>query len=276
MHSGFAIAAALLLSLAPCRAMSHDVGEAKYLGNEGVLVAMGETKVLFDAFYAESFEGRYMLVPRALETAMMTGEEPFDGVDAIFISHIHPDHFNSRKTIAYLRAHPDVQLYAGTDVRGAIRAADVPANDPMLQRIVAIDLAPGQPSARFSVGGIEIEAFPVPHSGGLPGPHLAYRVTLGQAATVMHLGDADADEKHFAPYQSDLDQRKTHLAFAPVWMLTNQSGRRVLEQRIRAAKVIGIHVEAEARANPAQAREEAGGDLFIEPGETRSLGEVRP
>src|SRR5688500_3375071 len=117
MHQA-ARAALFVLLLAAAPASAHDRAEAKYLGNEGVLVARGDTKVLFDAFYAESFDGRYTLVPTPLEQAMMAGQAPFDGVDAIFISHIHPDHFNSRKTIAYMRAHPDVQLYAGMDVVG--------------------------------------------------------------------------------------------------------------------------------------------------------------
>ena len=271
----FLMAAALVLACAPATANAHDPAEAKYLGNEGVLVTRGDTKILFDAFYAESFEGTYMLVPNALESAMMAGEKPFGGVDAVFISHVHPDHFNSRKTIEYLRAHPDVQLYAGHDVLGAIRAADVAANDPMLKRIVPIHVPAGAPPARFSVGGLEIEAYGIPHSGEGPIPHFAYRVTLDDAATVMHLGDSDSDESHYAPYQRDLDAKKTHVAFAPVWMLHDESGRRVIEQRIRPDKVIGIHVEAKAGAAADEARREARADLFIEPGETRPIAEER-
>jgi L-ascorbate metabolism protein UlaG (beta-lactamase superfamily) len=265
----------LALACASLPAEAHDPGQAKYLGNEGVLVARGDTKILFDAFYAESFDGTYALVPGSLESQMMKGEKPFDGVDAIFISHIHPDHFNSRKTIAYLRQHPNVQLYAGIDVVGAIRAADA-AGDPLMKRVTRVHIAPGGPPARFSVGRLEIEAFPIPHSGGQPGPHFAYRVTLDGAATVMHLGDSDAAESHYVPYQADLDRKKTHLAFAPVWMLLDESGRRVLEQRIRPSKVVGIHVEAKAQGRPEDARKEANADLFIELGETRQIPVERP
>ena len=255
-------------------ANAHDPADATYLGNEGILVARGSTKILFDAFYAESFNGQYMLVPAELEAKMMKGEAPFDGVDAIFISHIHPDHFNSRKTIAYLRAHPNVQLYAGIDVVGAIRAADA-SSDPLMKRVTQVHAAPGSPPARFDVGGLAIEAFPIPHSGDGPTPNYAFRVTIDGGTTVMHLGDADDEDRHYEPYQQDFDAKRTDVAFPPYWMLTSESGKKVLSQRIRPVKTIGIHLSAEERRHPDQARREAGADLFIEPGEARSISGPR-
>lgn len=250
---------------------AHDLADATYLGNEGILVVQGDTKILFDAFYAESFDGKYVLVPDAVEARMMKGEAPFDGIDAIFISHIHPDHFNSRKTIAYMRAHPNVRLYAGIDVVGAIRAAHA-SSDPLMQRVTPVHAAPGSPPARFDVDGLAIEAFPIPHSGDGPTPNYAFRVTIDGATTVMHLGDADDEDRYYAPYQKDFDAKRTDAAFPPYWILTSESGKRVLRQRIRPAKVIGIHVDAEERKHPDQSRRDVGADLFIEPGETRKIG----
>ena len=271
MRCVFALASLALFGTPPANA--HDPAEARYLGNEGVLVTRGETKILFDAFYAESFDGQYHLVPTEIETAMMRSDKPFDGVDAVFITHIHPDHFNSRKTIAYLRANPNVQLYSGIDVLGAIVAADVPVNDPILKRMTRVNVPPGAPPAKFTVGGLEVEAYPIPHNGGGRFPHFAFRVTLDRATTVMHLGDADAADSHYAPYQKDFDGKTTHVAFPPVWMLTDASGRRVLEQRIRPVKMIGIHVDAKEDARADEARKEANADLFTRPGETRPIPE---
>ena len=213
-----ALIAAAALALATS-ASAHDLGQAKYLGNEGILVAKGGTKVLFDAFYSESFDGQYSLVPGALETQMVEGRAPFDGVDAVFISHVHPDHFDPRKTIAYMRAQPNVRLYAGRDVVAAIRAGA--ASDPLMQRVVMVDVTSGGEPAKFAIDGLEIEAFSIPHHGELPIPHYAFRVTLDRLATVMHLGDAGSDDRHFAPYQAEFDKKATSFTFAPVWMLTD-------------------------------------------------------
>lgn len=265
-------AAALAIFLVPGAALAHDGASARYLGNEGVLVARGDTKILFDAFYAESFGGEYSLVRESDESAMIKGQPPFDGVDAIFISHIHPDHFNSRKTIAYMRANPGVRLYAGIDVVGAIRAADA-SSDPLMKRVVPVHVVPGAPPQRFSIEGLEIEAFPIPHNGGGPTPNYAFRVALDGQTRVFHLGDADPADRHYAPYQGEFDARPTDVAFPPYWMLLDESGKRVLEQRIRPRKVIGIHAGSEVRADPGAARRQTGSDLFIEPGEERPIPE---
>lgn len=259
-----------------CAAVAHDAGTARYLANEGVLVERGNTKILFDAFYAESFAGQYALVADSSEAAMMKGEAPFDGVDAVFVSHIHPDHFNSRKMIAYLRAQPSVRLYAGIDVIGAIYAADVGVDDPLTKRLVPIHVAPGEKPKTFTVHGLEIEAFAIPHSGDGPIPHYAFRVSLDRAVTVMHLGDADDDEAHYLPYQGDLDSKRTDMAFVPYWLFGSESGRRVIERRIRARAAVGIHADSRFQENPDKARGEIGGDAFIEPGETRVIAAPQP
>ena len=255
--------------------MAHDGASARYLGNEGVLVSRGDTKILFDAFYAESFKGTYVLVPDDHESALMKGLPPFDSVDAIFISHIHPDHFNSRKVIAYMRAHPKVRLYAGIDVTGAIRAADA-SGDPLMERVVPVHVMPGAPAKTFNIDGLEVEAFPIPHNGGGPTPNYAFRVLLDQKTRAIHLGDADSADRHYAPYQADFDARPTDIAFPPFWMLLSEPGRQVLERRIRPRQAVGIHVEAKEREDPASARREAGADLFIEPGETRPIPDPKP
>ena len=101
----------------PLIAQAHDVSaEATYLGNEGVLVVRGDTKVLFDAFYTNSY-GQYTLVPDEIADAILAGNPPYDGITAIFVSHVHGDHFSAEPAVAYLQAHPGVQLYGTNQVR---------------------------------------------------------------------------------------------------------------------------------------------------------------
>jgi len=99
---------------------AHDnSSQATYLGNEGVMVARGDTRILFDAFYSDSYS-RYTLVPKEIAEAMLAGEAPYDGIDAIFVSHVHGDHFTAGPAVTYLRAHPQVQLYGTEQIREAI------------------------------------------------------------------------------------------------------------------------------------------------------------
>ena len=266
----------LLLSIAlgfTADSHAHDeIGEARYLGNEGVLVTFGETKVLFDAFYSDSY-GTYLLVPAADRAAMLRGAPPYDGITAVFVSHVHGDHFTAKPTLDYLRAHPGVRLHGPQQVADAL-AAEVAADDPVLARIVAYDLQPGDSARASSADGLDIDAVAIPHAGGVRMQNvrnLVFRVTLNESTTVMHLGDSAANRDAFAAQRSHWAAKRIAAAFPPYWFLEDPDGLAILNEHIDADHVIGIHVPAEAVGQGEAWRTRAGGDLFTDPGESRQL-----
>jgi hypothetical protein len=66
-------------------------------------VVRGDTKILFDAFYSDG-HGQYTLVPDEISGSMFAGKAPCDGIDVVFVSHVHGEHFSDAPAIAYLRA----------------------------------------------------------------------------------------------------------------------------------------------------------------------------
>ncbi|MBA4801125.1 MAG: MBL fold metallo-hydrolase [Euryhalocaulis sp.] len=263
---------ALLTWAAP--AAAHDP-EAKYLANEGVMVTRGETKILFDPLFGESF-GQYELVPEDMRAAMLAGEAPFDGVDAVFVSHAHADHFAAEDMVAYMRAVSEARLYApqqAVDMMAEIAGAD----DPIFARVTPIALERLDDPARLNAAGIAIEAVRVPHAGWpqrADVENLIFRVTLDDETTVMHMGDADVSDWHYAPHQEVWDERALDAAFPPYWFLTSEAGRSILTNRFKPARTIGVHVPSSVPDDPA-AREKSlrDADLFTRPGETRRLDE---
>lgn len=233
-----------------------------YLGNEAVLVRAGRQKILFDPFFEEDFEGNYTLVPDGLLDPLMRGAPPYDNVSAIFVSHIHPDHFSSGRTIAYLRAHPSVHLFSTREVYDALRAAGIRSTDPLMTRLHSIYVAPGQPPNRTEHDGLQIEAYPIAH-GNRPLNHLAFRVTMENGRTVMHLGDAGGDDAFYAPHQADFDRAPLDLLLAPEWLLLEPAQREVLGRRLRARSTVGIHTYS--RRDPAATS--GGLRVFKVPGE---------
>ncbi|MGI9201711.1 MAG: MBL fold metallo-hydrolase, partial [Woeseiaceae bacterium] len=195
---------------------------AHYLANSGVMVAQGSTKVLFDPFFRNDY-GVYDLVPAEIEDAIFMGATPWNGVDAIFISHQHDDHFDPALVVAYLEKWPDVELYAPQQAVDQILATLPSVGESVLNRINGIEL--NQSGGHFAVdaNGLKIEAVEVAHAGW-PGrnteiDNIAFRVTLGAGTTVVHLGDADKGREHYEAHREYWEARNTRLAFAPVWLM---------------------------------------------------------
>lgn len=254
-------------------ALAHDhAARATYLGNEGVMVARGDTKILFDAFYANSY-GQYVLVPDEISGPMLAGEAPYDGIDAIFVSHVHGDHFTAEPTIAYLQQHTDVHLYGSAQVVDAIKMAGVPKDDEIMMRVHGFDLSPEDPAEQFKIGALAVDVVAIPHAGNRPNiQNFAWRVTLDDETTVIHLGDAGPVRADFERHADHFASKDTHAAFPPYWFIGHDVGEAILNDIIAADQSIGIHVPARAAGNGDQWRAQAGGDLFTDPGEMRDLG----
>jgi len=263
-----------MLSTAAC-ADDEQTWQAHYLANSGVMIARGETKILFDPFFRNDY-GQYDLVPAELEAALFAGETPWGGIDAIFVSHHHGDHFDPAVVMDFMRRWPKVQLYAPQQAVGALLAVDAANSDALLQRIHSLALQRDSAPAHLEIEGLIIEAVRIAH-GGWPGRHadvenLVFRVTLDNAATVMHLGDADAGSEHYEPHRSYWRERGTDLALVPVWLMLTDKGRFVLEEHIDADQEIGVHVYKNVADEPENRSAQFEGlDIFTRPGETRDF-----
>ena len=246
---------------------------AHYLANAGVMIARGDTKVLFDPFFRNGY-GQYDLVPAALEAEIFAGASPWDGIDAIFISHHHGDHFDPAVVMQFLHRWPSVRLYAPQQAVAALLALDDAPSESILNRVHGLKLERDSPAVRLGMEGLLIEAVRIAH-GGWPDRHadvenIVFRVTLDNTATVMHLGDADAGREHYAPHESHWQARATDLAMVPVWLLLTDKGRYVLDEHIDAEHAIGVHVYKSVPDDTQDRPPKFEGlDIFTQPGEIR-------
>jgi L-ascorbate metabolism protein UlaG (beta-lactamase superfamily) len=260
---------------APAAAATPGAATAQYLANAAVLVANGGTKVVFDPLFRNDF-GSYERVPEALERALFAGAPPFDGLDAVFISHYHEDHFSAADVLRLLEARPDLRLYAPAQAVAGMREIAAARLDAVIGRVHAITLQYRDAPVSLEQGPLLIEAVRVPHSGWPARQqhveNIAFRVTLDTETTVVHLGDADASDAHFAHDGAYWSKRRTDLALPPYWFFLADGGRQVLERRIAAARSIGMHVPADVPSRPAErAAELRDHELFTEPGEVRAI-----
>lgn len=236
-----------------------------YLGNAALMVESKKHKVLFDPFFHSHFNV-YQLVPEEIESKLKLGLAPYDNVTAIVISHAHGDHFDSKDVLEYLLQHEEVVLYAPAQ---AVNELSKLSNYELLKgRIFSFDLALGDQPKQIQNAGILVEAVRIPHAGWPSRANiqnLVFRVTLDDSLTVMHMGDADPNNKHYVPFFLHWHERQTHTAFPPYWFLTSSQGKRILENTINADSHIGVHVPIKIP----QALIDSNRDFFSKPGEKR-------
>jgi L-ascorbate metabolism protein UlaG (beta-lactamase superfamily) len=266
----------LLNTLSPWATAAEELTpRAIYIANMGAMIQRGETKIVFDPLFHYE-HNTYDRVPAEVETALLGGIEPWDGIDAVFISHHHGDHFDPATILKLLRAQNTIELFGPEQAAAAIRELIADPEDPLLKRIHGLSLENGMAATDIVFGSLLVEAVRIRHAGW-PNRHanvenIVFRVTLDDDTTVMHFGDADVDDAHFAKSPEHWTERHSHLAMPPYWFFLSKDGRRILEERIDADEVIGMHVPADVPddrdSRPENLKDK---DLFTRPGEIRIL-----
>lgn len=271
----FSLLVLLLFSGALLAHPENSPSTAKYLANEGLMVTHGDTKVVFDPLFRNSY-GHYQLLPKDMEEALFAGTPPFDGIDAVFISHYHGDHFSPEDVLRLLKLQPRIHLYAPGQAVEGLRQVSSAGDGDIFERVTAVELAYKDAPVHFEMNGLKIGAVRIPHSGWPTGrldvANISWRVTLDDTATVLHMGDADPNGVHFESDSAYWGARPIDMAFPPYWFFDSTYGPHVLENLVRAKKNVGIHVPVAIANNPA-ARTTGlkDKDLFTTPGEVRTI-----
>jgi hypothetical protein len=174
----------------------------------------------------------------------------------------------------YLQRWPTVKLYAPQQAVDVLLAQEDAQSRSLLDRVHGLELERDSAAVHLDMDGLLIEAVRIAH-GGWPNRHadianIVFRVTLDNATTVMHMGDADAGREHYAPHISYWQARATDLALVPVWLMLTDKGRYVLDEHVDAEHEIGVHVYKSVPDNPENRPANFEGlDIFTQPGETR-------
>lgn len=166
---------------------ARPAGTVTYFAYDGFLIEAEGRKALVDALMVEKW---YAPPGPELPAQMVQGRAPFDRVDVLLVTHLHPDHFNAGPVAAFLRNHPETTLIAHREVVDQLRGLEGFAS--FRPRVREVALEPGQ-VARFDLPGIRIDAVPLFHVGGQQTWDVAYSVDLG-GFRFFHTGDATFDE----------------------------------------------------------------------------------
>lgn len=222
--------------------------EITYLGNEGVLVAVGDQQVAIDALHREFPRSPYYEhLPAPHLGKLEAAEAPFDRIRVHLTTHVHADHFHGESVARYLDKN-GAEAVVPREAPEEICRVRTPCGP--LSRLHVMKSGWGQ-EKELVFGDIRVTVLELPHAKGARTmvDNLGYLVTLG-GKRILHVGDAHMAPETFARFR--LPERKIDYAFIPYWYLLSEEGRKLVKEHIGAKRIVAFHIPPGEHASAAQ------------------------
>lgn len=205
----------------------------RYVANSGMLVDTAGRRFLIDAPIREG------IAPYATSTAderrrLESALPPYDRIDAILVTHWHEDHFSAEAVAAHLAHDARTIVVSSPEVIDRLRRV---APDLSAERLRAVLPAAGT-SERIDVAGVPVHVLRIRHNAArrLPEQHVGF--LLGDAAPILHVGDADPVADNFTVLRR---LPEPDVALLPFWYVTDAQGRAMVHAAIRPRRVVAMH-----------------------------------
>ena len=225
--------AAILLSAATWQSSPPPL-QVTYLANMGVLLEVGNRRIVIDGFHHAELDGTPDVPPellRPLESA--TGD--MRGIDAALTTHRHLDHFAWRSVAARLVADQRIHYLAPAEVIDTLRAHGML---PSAHRVHAFT-PPTAGRTELDLDGIRVSVLDLPHNPTRTprAQNVGYLIRVN-GLTILHVGDADPTAERYAPHK--LPAERIDVAILPTWYLTGSS--EMVRRHIAPRRVLASHV----------------------------------
>ena len=238
-------------------AVVQEAPALRYVANAGMLVTVQGRRFLIDAPIRDGI-APYATSPAAERTRLEEARAPYDGVDAILITHWHEDHFSPDAVAAHLMRNPRALFVSSPEVAARLRAV---APGLRADRIRAVLPSPGQ-STEVPVGGVTVRVLRIRHNPTrrLPEQHVGF--LIGEAAPVLHVGDADPAPDNFGLLRN---LPRVDVALLPFWYVLDAANRRFVADSIRPARIVAIHLPPGEAPSVVRTLGEAGVSVLLPP-----------
>lgn len=218
--------------------------DIKYLGNEGFLIKSENRKVLIDALF-KSESVHYLSPTDSMITQMIHGEQPYDKVDLLLVTHRHSDHFKPDLTITFLENNPSCKLIANDQVVKELRTQQ--GFEKVRSRIVEITSDAGNHSS-FVENGIEVDTFSLKH-----GPYMRNGVNIHaeikntafivnmEGTCFYHSGDATVRENLDVLKDYEYRKKPVDIMFLQRYD-TSPTSKQFIAKTIKPNMIIAMHI----------------------------------
>ncbi|UCE17254.1 MAG: MBL fold metallo-hydrolase [Gemmatimonadota bacterium] len=213
--------------------------EITYIANEGVLITSHETQILIDGLYRDG-SPNYVDLPDDEQEKIETASPPYNSIDLVLSTHLHPDHFHAQSVGRHLLHNENAHFIAPAQTvhELSLQFADFAAIE---DRVEGIALALFQDTTVTRMG-VEIEIMRVQHFyPDATLENVCFLVTI-DGKKVLHLDDAYTTLDDFDGF--DLQDKDIDLALIPYWLLVNSALEPFIETHFRPKQIIGLHIPA--------------------------------
>lgn len=210
--------------------------EVTYLGNEGFLIAAGETRILIDALFGDGLDG-YAVVPPEPRRQLEAASGRFEGVDLVLASHYHGDHFDAEAVARHLVSNPGARFVSTHQAVDRLRK--VPDFTRFADRVEGYWPAEGT-TDQVEHAGVKVTILNLHHGRGRQPPvqNLGLLIDVG-GQRLLHVGDTEvtvADVSAYALGDADID-----VLFAPGWFFGYKQWKPLLAE-IDASSTVVMHL----------------------------------
>jgi L-ascorbate metabolism protein UlaG (beta-lactamase superfamily) len=236
--------------------------QVMYVGNSGVLITVGDQKVLIDGLF-EGFNEECSLTPDVFDQ-LVNAQAPFDDIDLILATHDHADHFNIEPVRQYLQLNQNA-VFAST-AQVTVQLSEFG------DRIVTLDAFSGNP-AQVDINGIQVEAIYLSHgtvsAGEVETINNGYVISIN-GFSFFHTGDIDINLIHASDLQAyGIPDMDLDVLFIPHFILIYPYYRPLIEDSIHSRYIVAIHYQCTEPPNRRLIEQTFPGTIFFtEPLET--------
>ena len=173
-------------------ATERDSIVVTYIANCGFMIEMDSTKIIIDGLFINGFN--FYATPDSTTPKLITrGLKPFDDVDYAFVTHKHPDHFDTQIVIEFMSNNIKSKLICPKQVTDRLKK-----HPDKYERFVSrvIECTPDTFVSRtFLLDELEIIACRLAHGNekNKDIENIAYLISLNRKA-IFHTGDADPNQ----------------------------------------------------------------------------------
>jgi L-ascorbate metabolism protein UlaG (beta-lactamase superfamily) len=218
--------------------VSHDsMVVITYIANEGFFISYSGKKILIDALFPQQ-NLNYPAPTAELLSQMETAQPPFDNIDLILATHIHPDHFNKNSVTRCLLNNPGA-VFISTPQVIELMKMDSENYDVIRNRVKTVILEP-QESALVTFNGIEVKIFRTMHSAGnMRDQNQMYLISI-EDKKIFHEGDSDGKFETFS--NLGLEKENIDIALVHAWFVFEPVNRKIINEYLKPNQLVLMHI----------------------------------